>query len=64
MVELHVSGDRAHLLVQNLPGEIDKAHKPGIAIDQEVAVAAPDMPDVVSQEGYDMRLVHQGDTVA
>jgi hypothetical protein len=64
VVEMGVAGDglqRAFGDQRHPVAEGDDAHA---AVDQHVAIAAPDVPDVAAVELADMRLVDMGDAVA
>src|ERR1700675_3804349 len=55
MIEMGMSGDSCQSLVEQMPGGIMQARDPHAGVDQQVAVASPDMPDVTFHDANDMR---------
>src|ERR1700680_4720436 len=55
VIEMGMSGDSCQGLVEQMPGGIMQARDPHAGIDQEVAVASPDVPDITLHAANDMR---------
>jgi hypothetical protein len=46
LIEMPMGGDGGQCLVEQMPGGIAQARDPHSRIDDQVAVASPDMPDI------------------
>src|SRR5271156_6338637 len=56
MVEMGVRGDRSHRLVEQMSSGLVQAGDTHPGVDDQVAVASPDMPDVTLHDPDDVRL--------
>src|ERR1700680_3203226 len=63
VIEMGMSGYCRPGLVEQMPGGIMQARDPHAGIDQEVAVASPDVPDITLHDANDMRLPDPRDAV-
>src|ERR1700692_3932638 len=63
VIEMAMSGDSRQGLCEQMPGGIMQARDSHAGIDQQVAVASPDVPDITLHDANDMRLPDPRDAV-
>lgn len=63
MVEMGVTGDRHQGPLTDQPRMIAQADNAHAAVDQQISVATPDMPDIAAKERLDVGFPDQGNPV-